>query len=81
MINDIDDRFDFHPPSSDEVTNAHEQARQKCKELADWINETLPDGRDKSSAITSLEVTMFWTNAGIARTQLKKVEPPKITLA
>jgi len=31
------------------------------------LNEIIPDGREKSLAITHLEEVMFWSNAGLAR--------------
>lgn len=36
-------------------------------ELAHTINALMPDGREKSLALTSLEETMHWADAGIAR--------------
>lgn len=36
-------------------------------ELAHAINALMPDGREKSLALTSLEETMHWADAGIAR--------------
>jgi hypothetical protein len=68
---DIENRFNYHPPQSDEVAQRHEGARDLHRDLADWINENLPDSREKSLAITKLEESMFWTNAGIARMTLE----------
>lgn len=64
---DIQHRFAFHAATTDEKRDAHTSVRQKCRELADFINEALPDGREKSTAITKLEEVMFWGNAGLAR--------------
>lgn len=36
-------------------------------ELAHAINALMPDGREKSLALTALEETMHWADAGIAR--------------
>jgi hypothetical protein len=41
--------------------------RQACRRLADELNAKLPEGREKSLAITHLEEVMFWGNAAIAR--------------
>ncbi|MGH3375967.1 MAG: DUF7681 family protein [Actinoallomurus sp.] len=35
--------------------------------MADALNEVLPEGREKSLAITNLEQAMFWANAAVAR--------------
>lgn len=64
---DIKNRFTFHPADTEVKQTQHEVVRQECHALAVLINETIPDGREKSLAITNLEQTMFWANAGIAR--------------
>lgn len=68
MINsaDIEIRFTYHPPTPEKVM-AHENIRFACKTLAMIINQEIPDGREKSLAITHLEDTMMWANAAIAR--------------
>lgn len=64
---DIEHRFAFHPATTVEKRDAHSSVRQSCRELADYINEACPDGREKSTAITRLEEVMMWANAAIAR--------------
>lgn len=64
---DIDNRFAFHPATTEEKRDAHTSIRQRCRALADYLNTALPDGREKSLAITELELVMFWGNAGLAR--------------
>jgi hypothetical protein len=67
--NDIENRFAYHQPSSDEIANAHQSVRHVCATLARVLNFMLPEGREKSLAITHLEETMMWANAAIARSQ------------
>ncbi|MDN3356096.1 hypothetical protein [Actinomadura sp. DC4] len=64
---DIANRFTFHPATTPERQAAHESVRTHCGELAAALNELLPDGREKSLAITNLEQVMFWANAAVAR--------------
>lgn len=64
---DIEHRFAFHAATTDEKRDAHTSIRQACRRLADHINENVPDGREKSLAITHLEEVMFWGNAALAR--------------
>ncbi|MFJ2017234.1 Acb2/Tad1 domain-containing protein [Streptomyces nodosus] len=64
---DIEHRFAFHAATTDEKRDAHTSIRQHCRRLADHINETCPDGREKSLAVTAIEEAMFWGNAALAR--------------
>jgi hypothetical protein len=65
--NDIEHRFAFHAATTEEKKDEHTSVRQWCRRLADVLNERLPEGREKSLAITKLEEVMFWSNAAIAR--------------
>lgn len=67
QASDIENRFAFHAAASQEKCDEHTSVRQNCRQLADFINENVPEGREKSLAITHLEETMFWANAAIAR--------------
>lgn len=64
---DIENRFAFHAARTKEKQDAHTSIRQNCRRLADFLNEALPEGREKSVAITKLEEVMFWSNAAEAR--------------
>lgn len=64
---DIGNRFSFHPADTTEKQEAHERIRSYCRELAETLNAELPEGREKSLAITHLEETMMWSNAAVAR--------------
>ena len=67
MIDDLDVRFGQPPQATQVSLNIHADVRNRCRVLADFINVTVPDGREKSLAITNLEQAMFWANAAIAR--------------
>lgn len=64
---DIAHRFAFHA-TTEEKRDEHTSVRQACRRLADELNERLPEGREKSLAITNPEQVMFRANAAIART-------------
>lgn len=64
---DIANRFSFHPATDEEKKAAHGTVRKACWELALDLNERLPEGREKSLAMTHLEDVMMWANAAIAR--------------
>lgn len=64
----IEHNFKYHPPVGD-AAGKHAAIRAKAMELAALIDELLPAsaGREKATAITKCEETMFWACAGIAR--------------
>lgn len=64
---DLDNRFMYHPANTEQRQEAHEWIRDNCLALAHTLNRDLPEGREKSLAITKLEEVMFWSNASIAR--------------
>ena len=64
---DIAHRFAFHRATTQEKFDAHSSARARIGDLAHALNAELPEGREKSLAITKLEEAMFWANAAIAR--------------
>jgi hypothetical protein len=64
---DIEHRFAFHAASTQEKRDEHTSVRQQCRQLADSLNEALPEGREKAVVMTKLEEVMFWANAAIAR--------------
>lgn len=63
---EIQRRFDFHP-ADDQKAYVHETVRGILGDAAWDFDRILPDGREKSLAITKLEEAMFWANAAIAR--------------
>lgn len=63
---DIEKRFAYHAPDADKVV-LHEHVRSETRKLAYYLNELLPEGREKSLVITHLEDVMMWANAAIAR--------------
>lgn len=65
---DLENRFNYHAPNEQKVF-WHQEIRHHCLKLATIINELVPDGREKSVAISRIEEAMYWSNAGIARNQ------------
>lgn len=64
---DLENRFAFHPATTEKRRESHEHVREAALNLAKFLNDVVPEGREKSLAITHLEETMFWSNAAIAR--------------
>lgn len=57
----------YHPANTQERRDAHESVRDLCTQLALNLNDIVPEGREKSLVMTTLEEVMFWANAAIAR--------------
>jgi len=63
--------FAYHPPSTDDVVKAHEWVRSTIGSVAQELNATLPEGREKAMALRALDDACMYANASIARTQLQ----------
>lgn len=63
---DIENRFTYHQPKAEDVKK-FPMIRDMAKDLAYIIDELVPNGREKSLAMTKLEEVVMWANAGIAR--------------
>lgn len=62
----IENNFKYHSPKEGQPEK-YEKLREKAKELAYLIEETCPNSREKSIAMTQLETAVMWANASIAR--------------
>lgn len=78
-IDDLNIRFGYHPPSSQNIKTDHGTIREECLFLANVIDGTCPDGREKSTAITKIEEAMMWANAAIARSPENRGISPEAT--
>lgn len=61
------ERFGYYRPQSEDVAAKFPTIRGACLELAELIDATVENGREKALALTKLEEVMFWANASIAR--------------
>lgn len=67
QADEIDHRFKAHSSPNEGRKQEHEAVRQECRALAHWLNTHIPEGREKSLAVTHLEEVMFWSNVALAR--------------
>lgn len=63
----INNDFIYHEPVSQEQIDLYQEIRRKHRELALFLVEVVPKGREQNLALTKLEESMFWSNAGVAR--------------
>jgi hypothetical protein len=59
-------RFRHHPPINQDQVNRYEAIRERGLYFAQYINEHVPDSREKNLAIDCLRESVMWANAGIA---------------
>ena len=59
-------RFRYHAASQDQIARMA-TLREKCLELAVMIDGFCPHSREKSSALSSLDLVMYQANASIVR--------------
>lgn len=62
---EIENRFGYHKGSA-ETMPKHAKVRQEFIAMANFIDQTIPDGRAKSCAMTALQEAGMWTNFGVA---------------
>lgn len=70
---DLANRFTYHPPKAGQPEQ-FQLIRSIAHSYATVINETCPDGREKSLSITKLEEVVFWANAAMARIKTDEAE-------
>jgi hypothetical protein len=67
LRNDIlENNFSYHAPTEGQPER-YGELRETAKYLAYLILNLTPASREQSLAITKLEESVFWANAGIAR--------------
>ena len=59
-------RFTYHTPQPGQPEK-YTELRSQAASLADTIVKLTPESREQSLALTSLEESIFWANAAIAR--------------
>jgi len=65
-MNDIKTRFTYHAPKPGQ-SEKYIAIRAKALEFAEMLTELVPECREQSLALTNLEQSVMWANAGIAR--------------
>lgn len=68
MKSRIENNFTYHAPKGDQAER-YGKIREKARELAELMEESCPDSREKSLASTKLEEAVMWANASIARNE------------
>jgi hypothetical protein len=67
---EINNRFGFHKATIEgpEATQPkHAELREMFRNFADYLDETLGDSREKSLALTQLEMAAMWSHKAIAK--------------
>lgn len=65
----IRDRLTLQPPQTSKVAASMDFFRESVISLGESIEAGVPEGRERSLALTKLEEVCFWAIAGIARNQ------------
>jgi hypothetical protein len=66
IVDELSNRFAFHPATDDATRDAHEEVREAAYAFAAVIERVTPPGRDQSLAFTKIEEAMMWGNKAIA---------------
>ena len=63
--NRIDNDFGYHKATS-QTGPMHDDVRTYVKQLAHWLVDHTPAGREQSLMLTALQEAQMWANAAIA---------------
>lgn len=63
---ELANRFSYHPPTH-EQTLIYQEVRDRAFVLAKFLDEVLPDSREKLLAFTALDDVVMQANASVAR--------------
>ncbi len=63
---ELDERFAARKLTHEQM-GLQDQLRSVTRRVARFVNANLPDGREKSLALTKLEEFAMWANKGISR--------------
>lgn len=63
---DLEKRFSYHKPNG-EKQEIYPLIREKAKEFAYLIKKYVPESRELALALTKVEESVMWANAGLSR--------------
>lgn len=63
---ELENRFTYHAPPNQERIDAHAQVSTWCLDLARWLRDSCPEGRNLALALTHLEDVRMRANAALA---------------
>ena len=66
--------FTYHPPANDNVVHAHEDMRGLITGLVTLVSDILPESRERSLFITTMQEANSWVHCCIAQNQDKFVD-------
>lgn len=64
--NEVNNRFTYHPPTP-EKTPVYNQLMKQGKEVANTILREVPEGRERSIALTKIEEAVLWAAKGLSK--------------
>lgn len=65
-VADLENIFTYHSPKPGQPEQ-YETIRAVAKDFAYLIQSVVPESREQSLALTKLDETVMWANAGVAR--------------
>lgn len=69
--------FTYHPPASADQVAVFDTIRRRARELATYLVERVPPGRELSRALSDLEDCVMHANAAVAR-HWPSIEQPAV---
>lgn len=73
-LDDIEDRFTYHPPPDRTTVETYKRVRANARQLAEELVMLCPPSRERSLALTKLEEAVMHANSAIARHGVRSQE-------
>lgn len=76
MIDELENRFKFHPAETQEARDKHQHIRKTLRDATEEVVNVIPEGNREASLFTThMDLAMMYANAAVARHSRVVVQP------
>jgi predicted secreted protein len=72
---DLDEIFAYHPPTTDDVREGHEEVRRILREACKDVHFMLPPCPEATLFVRRMQEAMHYANSAIAQHQFANLDP------
>lgn len=64
---DLESIFSYHPGKGDAQGKLHQEVRDRCRWVAEYLQANLPASAERTLAIRALQTAMMYGNSAVAQ--------------